>query len=154
MLWLQAVQAVLAGRFVSGWPKSGYYILINYKGNEAAASETLELLCRKQAVVVNYCSLMWQIKKKYKMHLGGWMESNADKIIEVLVNNAGIKDDVLMMWMKDEQWDNVLQTSLGGFFYVTRLVVNSMLKEIWKDHQYCFAFRIKRIGRANQLFGS
>ena len=31
------------------------------------------------------------------------------------------------MWMKDEQWDSVINTSLGGFFYVTRLVVNSML---------------------------
>ena len=32
-----------------------------------------------------------------------------------------------MVWMKDEQWDNVLKTSLDGFFYVTRLVLNSML---------------------------
>ncbi|HMU71458.1 MAG TPA: SDR family oxidoreductase, partial [Ferruginibacter sp.] len=59
--------------------------------------------------------------------LGGWMEANPDKTIEVLVNNAGIRDDGLMMWMKDEQWNRVIDTSLGGFFYVTRLVVNSML---------------------------
>jgi len=59
--------------------------------------------------------------------LGNWIEANSDKYIEVLVNNAGIKDDVLMMWMKDEQWDSVIKTSLDGFFYVTRLVLNSML---------------------------
>ncbi|HMJ46199.1 MAG TPA: SDR family oxidoreductase, partial [Ferruginibacter sp.] len=59
--------------------------------------------------------------------LGGWMEANPEKTIEVLVNNAGIREDALMMWMKDEQWDSVVNTSLGGFFYVTRLVVNSML---------------------------
>ncbi|HQY11167.1 MAG TPA: SDR family oxidoreductase, partial [Ferruginibacter sp.] len=57
----------------------------------------------------------------------GWMEANEDKVIEVLVNNAGLRDDGLMMWMKDEQWDRVVNTSLDGFFYVTRLVVNSML---------------------------
>jgi 3-oxoacyl-[acyl-carrier protein] reductase len=55
------------------------------------------------------------------------MEANTDKVIEVLVNNAGIRDDGLMMWMKDEQWDSVIKTNLDGFFYVTRLVVNSML---------------------------
>jgi 3-oxoacyl-[acyl-carrier protein] reductase len=32
-----------------------------------------------------------------------------------------------MMWMKDEDWDNVLNTSLNGFFYVTRHLLNNML---------------------------
>jgi 3-oxoacyl-[acyl-carrier protein] reductase len=107
--------------------KSGYYILINYKGNETAANETLALV--KEAGS-NGEIMQFDVAKKEEVQnvLGTWMENNADKVIEVLVNNAGIKDDVLMMWMKDEQWDNVLQTSLGGFFYVTRLVINAMLK--------------------------
>jgi len=66
-------------------------------------------------------------KEEISTILGGWVESNTEKYIEVLVNNAGIKDDVLMMWMKDEQWDSVIKTSLDGFFYVTRAVLNSML---------------------------
>ncbi|HMI79120.1 MAG TPA: 3-oxoacyl-ACP reductase FabG, partial [Ferruginibacter sp.] len=66
-------------------------------------------------------------REQVKANLGGWMEKNEEKIIEVLVNNAGIREDGLMMWMKDEQWDSVIDTSLGGFFSVTRLVVNSML---------------------------
>jgi 3-oxoacyl-[acyl-carrier protein] reductase len=107
--------------------RSGYYVLVNYKGNETAAGETLGLV--KEAGS-NGELLQFDVAKKEEVQtiLGGWMEANSDKTIEVLVNNAGIKDDVLMMWMKDEQWDNVLQTSLGGFFYVTRLVINSMLK--------------------------
>jgi 3-oxoacyl-[acyl-carrier protein] reductase len=44
-----------------------------------------------------------------------------------LVNNAGIKDDGLMVWMKDEQWDKVISTNLDGFFYVTRMVLSAML---------------------------
>ena len=59
--------------------------------------------------------------------LGGWIEANPDKPIGILVNNAGIKEDTLMMWMKDEQWENVRRTSLDGFFYVTREVLNGML---------------------------
>jgi 3-oxoacyl-[acyl-carrier protein] reductase len=47
--------------------------------------------------------------------------------IEVLVNNAGIKDDTLMMWMKDDQWENVMRTNLDSFFYVTRHILNDML---------------------------
>ena len=47
----------------------------------------------------------------------------------MLVNNAGIRDDALMLWMKDEQWDTVIKTSLDGYFYVTRLVLNSMLQK-------------------------
>ena len=66
-------------------------------------------------------------KDDVKAALGSWIEQNPDKLIEVLVNNAGIKQDVLMMWMKDEDWDSVLNTSLNGFFYVTRLVLNGML---------------------------
>jgi 3-oxoacyl-[acyl-carrier protein] reductase len=55
------------------------------------------------------------------------METQKEDHIEVLVNNAGIKDDVLMMWMKDEQWENVMRTNLDSFFYVTRQVLNDML---------------------------
>lgn len=104
----------------------GYYVIINYKGNVDAANETLALVKQKgsdgellQFDVAN--------KEEIKNILGSWIEKNTDKAIEVLVNNAGIKDDTLMMWMKDEQWENVLDTSLGGFFYVTRTVLNSML---------------------------
>src|SRR5882724_11483527 len=106
--------------------KMGYYVLINYKGNETEASNTLAMVIEAggsgevmQFDVAN--------KEQVQQTLGGWIENNADKIIEVLVNNAGIKEDGLMMWMKDEQWESVIQTSLGGFFYVTRLILKSVL---------------------------
>lgn len=59
--------------------------------------------------------------------LGQWQETHPGEYIEVLVNNAGIKHDVLLMWMKDEDWNNVLGASLNGFFYVTRFLINNML---------------------------
>ena len=104
----------------------GYNILINYKSNEAEANQTL-LQVTEKGVAAEIIKFDVSDKNEVQSALGGWMEANPDKIVEVLVNNAGIREDALMMWMKDEQWDRVVDTSLGGFFYVTRLVINSML---------------------------
>ncbi|MEP7107088.1 MAG: 3-oxoacyl-ACP reductase FabG [Ferruginibacter sp.] len=104
----------------------GYYVIINYRNNEAEANNTLATIKEKGG---NGEILKFDVssKEEVKAMLGSWIEKNTDNFIEVLVNNAGIKDDGLMMWMKDEQWESVVGTSLNGFFYVTRLVLNGML---------------------------
>ena len=103
-----------------------YYVLVNYKANEQEAQKTLAKIRQNGG---NGQLLKFDVGNKAEINqvLSNWAETNTDKYIEVLVNNAGIKDDELMMWMKDEQWDSVLKTSLDGFFYVTRQVLNSML---------------------------
>lgn len=106
----------------------GYNVLINYRSNEEEANNTLALV-KGKGVDGEVIKFDVSNKEETISKLGGWIEANTDKVIEVLVNNAGIRDDGLMMWMKDEQWDNVLKTNLDGFFYVTRLVVNSMLQK-------------------------
>jgi len=104
----------------------GYHVVINYKGNEIAANETLELVKAKGA---SGELLKFDVANKEEIQsiLGTWIETNTDKVLEVLINNAGIKNDVLMFWMKDNQWNDVIRTSLDGFFYTTRLVVSNML---------------------------
>ena len=104
----------------------GNYVLINYKSNTVEAEKTLSLI--KQAGG-NGELLQFNVadKDQIKQILGNWIDSNEDKQIEILINNAGIRDDSLMAWMAEEQWDNVLKTNLDSFFYVTRLVLNSML---------------------------
>ena len=104
----------------------GYYVIINYKSNEAEATNTLQAI-RQEGGDGELLKFDVASREAVKLILGGWMESQTEKYIEVLVNNAGIKDDGLMMWMTDEQWDKVLHTSLDGFFFVTRQVLNSML---------------------------
>ena len=104
----------------------GYYVLVNYKSNVAEADNTLALI-RQEGGDGELLPFDVSNKEDIQESLGKWIEANTDKYIEILVNNAGIKDDTLMMWMKDEQWENVIRTSLDGFFYVTRLVLNSML---------------------------
>ncbi len=48
--------------------------------------------------------------------------------IDVLVNNAGISDDALIVMMSPEQWHKVIQTNLNGVFYLTQKVAYKMLK--------------------------
>ncbi|MES2891117.1 MAG: 3-oxoacyl-ACP reductase FabG [Bacteroidota bacterium] len=106
--------------------KAGYHILVNYRSNEVEANHTLsgitELGASGELLQFDVAN-----KEDIQQVLGSWLETNTENHIEVLVNNAGIKDDGLMMWMKDEQWESVLKTSLDGFFYVTRTVLNAML---------------------------
>jgi 3-oxoacyl-[acyl-carrier protein] reductase len=104
----------------------GYQIIINYKSNETEALKTLELIKEKGS---DGELLRFDVSNKAEVDtvLGGWIEKNKEKNIEVLVNNAGIRNDSLLIWMTDEQWKGVLGSSLDAFFYVTRLVVMGML---------------------------
>ncbi|MFD2866329.1 3-oxoacyl-ACP reductase FabG [Mucilaginibacter antarcticus] len=104
----------------------GYYVLINYKSNTDEANNTLELV--KQAGA-NGETMQFDVADKQQVNdvLSAWLKANEDKVIEVLVNNAGVRDDSLMVWLKDEQWDKVINTSLNSFFYITRLVLEGMM---------------------------
>lgn len=104
----------------------GYSILINYKSNEPAALET-EKLVQEKGVACELLRFDVSQKKDVDEILGGWIEKNPDKHIEVLVNNAGIRADALLMWMTDDQWKNVIGSSLDGFYHVTKQIINGML---------------------------
>ncbi|MEA2646355.1 MAG: 3-oxoacyl-[acyl-carrier protein] reductase [Chloroflexota bacterium] len=51
--------------------------------------------------------------------------------LDVLVNNAGISRDNLVLRMKDEEWDDVISVDLGGAFYCSRAALRPMLKRHW-----------------------
>jgi 3-oxoacyl-[acyl-carrier protein] reductase len=104
----------------------GYNILINYKSNDAQANETQRLV-RELGVEAELLKFDVSSKDESDQALGQWIENNKDKHIEVLVNNAGIRQDALLMWMTSDQWKNVIGSSLDAFYNVTRLVVTGML---------------------------
>ena len=56
-----------------------------------------------------------------------WEAEHPDDHISVLVNNAGVRDDNLMIFMESKQWHKVIDTTLDGFFLVTRRVLKGML---------------------------
>ena len=104
-----------------------YHIMINYHSNRQAAEETLSLVKANGATgeILQFdVADAMEVKNK----LDTWQENNKDAIIEVIVNNAGITKDGLFMWMPKEDWDNVINTSLNGFFNVTNHLMQRMLR--------------------------
>jgi 3-oxoacyl-[acyl-carrier protein] reductase len=105
---------------------TNYSILINYQSNKQAALETLKEV--KEAGGTGEL-LQFDVanSEEVKSVLDSWHEKNKDVIIEVIVNNAGITKDGLFMWMKPEDWNNVINISLNGFFNVTNHLIQKML---------------------------
>jgi len=64
-------------------------------------------------------------------------KTNCDEIlkefgkVDILINNAGITRDNLMMRMSDEEWESVIDTNLSGAFYLTRNLTRAMLQNRW-----------------------
>lgn len=106
--------------------EQGYHVLINFKSNEEEARKTAELVQQKN-VTAELLKFDVSSKEDVDAVLGGWIEKNKEKVIEVLINNAGIREDALMIWMTDDQWKRVLGSSLDAFYFVTRQVINGML---------------------------
>jgi len=104
----------------------GYHILINYCSGVDDAQLTLAMIQQHggsgELMKFNVAS-----QQEVEKALDDWMQTHPDEYIEVLVNNAGIRRDALLMWMKNEEWSDVISTNLGGFFYVTRLLIKNML---------------------------
>lgn len=104
-----------------------YGIIINYNSNEAAAEET------KKAVEANGNKAVLMPfnvadKKSVENAIQLWQDENPDAWIEILINNAGITKDGLFMWMKEDDWNNVIDVSLQGFYNVTQSVIQKMLR--------------------------
>ena len=106
---------------------SDYHILINYQSNINAAQETLGKVIAAGATgelikfdVAN--------AEEVKTVLGQWQENNPDAVVEVIVNNAGITRDGLFMWMSHDDWNQVINTSLNGFYNVTNFFIQRLLR--------------------------
>lgn len=106
--------------------KSGADVVVNYSGSEGAAQETVEAvqaLGRKaikiKANVANADEVAAMVEEAHK-EFGH---------IDILVNNAGITRDGLLMRMKDEDFDAVIDINLKGVYLVTKAVSKIMMKQ-------------------------
>ena len=104
----------------------GYHILINYQSNNTEAEATLQQI-REQGSDGEL--MKFDVTDAAATHaaLNGWMEQHPDTYIEVLVNNAGIRRDNLLIFMPENDWHRVLSISLDGFYNVTQPLLQSML---------------------------
>ncbi|MBC8770122.1 3-oxoacyl-ACP reductase FabG [Arenibacter sp. BSSL-BM3] len=103
-----------------------YKILINYQSNESAAQETLNAI-EKIGGSAELIQFNVGEAEEVQSKLDNWHEDNKEAIIEVIVNNAGITKDGMFMWMKPEDWNSVINTSLNGFFNVTNHLIQKLL---------------------------
>lgn len=104
----------------------GHHVIINYRTNEAEAQNTLKLVIEKGSTGE---LLPFDIgdQDSFEKAMDDWYVKNPDKHVSILINNAGIRRDALMMWMKNEEWFDVMNTNLNGFFFITRRLLKDML---------------------------
>lgn len=106
--------------------QAGAKIIVNYAGNETAAQEVQRQIAAAggEALVVRAdVSVAASAEELVAQGLTAFGH------IDILVNNAGITRDNLLLRMKEEDWDAVLNTNLKGVFHCTKAVVRPMMKQ-------------------------
>lgn len=105
---------------------AGYAVLINCRANLEAASE-VEAEVRARGGVAEVIPFDVADSAAVDAALEAWEACHSEDAIEVLVNNAGVRQDAMMIFMQDKDWHEVIDASVDGFFYVTRRVLKGML---------------------------
>lgn len=101
-------------------------ILVHYDRDESAASETLTALSEQGVTAESHrldVSAYGDVDALFKQIL------SAHGKVDVLVNNAGITRDVLLMRMSEDDWDTIMRVNLKSVFNCTQAVIRSMIKE-------------------------
>ena len=104
----------------------GYHVIINYVSNQDEAEKTLDLV-REAGQIGELMPFDVSNQVEVSHALDRWTESHPDEYIEVLVNNAGIRRDNVLFMMPEQDWHDVINTSLNGFYYVTRKLLPKMM---------------------------
>ena len=104
----------------------GFAVIINYQSNKEAAEDTLKQI-QEAGGTGELLPFNVADPQAIEAALDTWSQAHPDDYISVLVNNAGIRQDNLMIFMQEEQWNNVLDTTLNGFFYITRRLLKDMM---------------------------
>lgn len=104
---------------------NGAKVAINYSSSESSAIEVAEIIKKNGGTAeifkarVNVESEVEEMFTAIEKSLG---------VVDILVNNAGITKDNLLMRMKTEEWDSVIDVNLKGTFLCTRRAVKGMMK--------------------------
>lgn len=107
---------------------AGCHVLINFRRGQTSAEETLAEIEKASGTgelypfdVADAAACERAIEKALHSH----------QRIDILINNAGVRHDSLLVFMKPEQWSEVLATNLNSFYHVTRPVVKQMALNRW-----------------------
>jgi len=105
--------------------RSGYYIIVNYKANDQAAEETLAMI---RAAGSGGEPARFDVRDEMATDAVLQDLLARFKTIDVLVNNAGITADGLFIMMSGEDWNSVIDTTLKGFYNITKPVLKKMVR--------------------------
>ncbi|MEJ1517180.1 3-oxoacyl-[acyl-carrier-protein] reductase [Bacillus cereus] len=106
--------------------RNGSDVVINYSGNEEAAknvAKEVEKLGRKALVIKANVAVVSEVEEMFKETISAFGK------VDVLVNNAGITRDNLMMRMKEEEWDAVINTNLKGVYNCMKAATRPMMRQ-------------------------
>jgi 3-oxoacyl-[acyl-carrier protein] reductase len=105
--------------------QDGFNIWLNYRSDHDGASKVAGMI---EAIGVKCRLLPFDVSNMESVRetLNPLLETD---VPYVLVNNAGLNRDALMVWMSEEEWGDVLSVTLDGFFHVTKLVLSGMLRK-------------------------
>ena len=105
----------------------GYTVLINYLSNEKAAQETLACIQEHggqgELLPFDVCD-----NQAAAAALTQWQAQHPEDYIAVLINNAGIRRDNLLVWMEEDDFEQVLRTNLFSIYNVTRPLLTPMIR--------------------------
>ena len=104
----------------------GAKVVVNYSGSEQKAMQVVDEIKANggEAIAV-------QANVSDSVSVQQLMKTAVDTYgsLDILVNNAGITRDNLLMRMKDDEWDDVINTNLKGVFLCTKAVTRQMMKQ-------------------------
>lgn len=106
--------------------KNGADVVVNYAGNKELAQEVvkeIKSLGRKAIDIQADVSSEEQVQNMVKQVVSEFGR------LDILVNNAGITRDNLIMRMKEEEFDQVINTNLKGVFLCTKAVTRQMMRQ-------------------------
>lgn len=107
---------------------AGAFVAVNYRSNEPAAQETQQLIVSQGGACM---AARFHVADPAAVEDGVGTVLAARGRIDILVNNAGITRDGLIGRMKDDHWQEVLDTNLRGAFNVCRAVTRGMIRHRW-----------------------
>jgi len=105
--------------------KAGYRVIVNYMSDEKGAAETLAMI---KSTGANGRIIQFDVTD-YKASQEAVQDIiENDGAMDTLVNNAGITADGLFLMMPRKDWDKVIDTSLNGFYNVTKPILEKMIR--------------------------
>ena len=118
------IGAAIASELAAGYAK----VAVHYRGNADGAAQVAEAIqqaggsCSLYQADVSNTAEAAELVKRVQSDLGG---------LDILVNNAGTTRDTLLMTMKEEDWDTVINTNLKSVYAVSRAALRGMIKNRW-----------------------